>query len=119
MNIEEVRELCLRMPFAEESMPFGDGFLVFKVGGKMFALLSLLPSKRIINLKAAPSEVLRLQEEYAAVVPAYHMNKRHWVSVHFEEAMAQDLAHWVAQSYGLVRGKLPLKIRKILDLENP
>ncbi|MRI62566.1 MmcQ/YjbR family DNA-binding protein [Ornithobacterium rhinotracheale] len=114
MHIEQVRECCLNLPFAEESMPFGEDVLVFKIEGKMFALLFLIPDKRWVNLKAEPSEVLRLKEECPAVMPAYHMNKKHWVSVKFEEASPQDLADWVRQSYDLVKAKLPLKIRKNL-----
>ncbi|MGP2570992.1 MmcQ/YjbR family DNA-binding protein [Ornithobacterium rhinotracheale] len=114
MHIDQVRDLCLKLPFAEESMPFGEDVLVFKVGGKMFALLSLIPDRRWINLKAEPNEVLRLKEEFSAVMPAYHMNKKHWISVNFEETSSQDLADWVQQSYDLVKAKLPLKIRKNL-----
>lgn len=112
MHIEQVRECCLNMPFAEESTPFGEDFLVFKIGGKMFALLSLIPERRWLNLKAEPSEVLRLKEEFSAVMPAYHMNKKHWITVNFEEISPQDLMQWVGQSYELVKSKLPLKIRK-------
>ncbi|MGP6601792.1 MmcQ/YjbR family DNA-binding protein [Ornithobacterium rhinotracheale] len=114
MHIDQVRDLCLKLPFAEESMPFGKDVLVFKVGGKMFALLSLIPDRRWINLKAEPGEVLRLKEEFSAVMPAYHMNKKHWISVNFEEISPRDLADWVQQSYDLVKAKLPLKIRKNL-----
>ncbi|MGQ1943486.1 MmcQ/YjbR family DNA-binding protein [Ornithobacterium rhinotracheale] len=114
MHIDQVRDLCLKLPFAEESMPFGEDVLVFKVGGKMFALLSLIPDRRWINLKAEPNEVLRLKEEFSAVMPTYHMNKKHWISVNFEEISPRDLADWVQQSYDLVKAKLPLKIRKNL-----
>lgn len=89
-------------------------FLVFKIGGKMFALLFLTPGRRWINLKAEPSDVLKLKEEFATVMPAYHMNKKHWISVNFEEISPRDLADWVQQSYDLVKAKLPLKIRKNL-----
>ncbi len=51
MNIEEIREYCLAKPGVTEGFPFNDTALVFKVAGKMFALLDLSEDSRGISLK--------------------------------------------------------------------
>jgi len=75
MNIEIIREYCLSKPGATESFPFNDTVLVFKVGGKMFALVDLSEDNRGITLKCDPELALELREHHPEVTPAYHFNK--------------------------------------------
>jgi predicted DNA-binding protein (MmcQ/YjbR family) len=75
MNIENIREFCLSKKGVTESFPFNDTALVFKVGGKMFALLDLSEERRGITLKCDPELALELREQYPEVTPAYHFNK--------------------------------------------
>ena len=75
LNIEEIRNHCLSKPGVTESLPFNDTALVFKVAGKMFALLDLSEDSRGISLKCDPELANELREQYTEVTPAYHFNK--------------------------------------------
>jgi predicted DNA-binding protein (MmcQ/YjbR family) len=75
MNIEEVREYCLSKPGVTEGFPFNDTALVFKVAGKMFALLDLSEDERGISLKCDPELAIELREQYPEVTGAWHFNK--------------------------------------------
>lgn len=75
MNIEEIREYCLAKPGVTEGFPFNDTALVFKVAGKMFALLDLSAEQRGISVKCNPQLAIELRERYPEVTGAYHFNK--------------------------------------------
>ncbi len=111
MNVEELREYCLSKEFTTESTPFDDVTLVYKVHGKMFALISIDNDNRIA-LKTDPDEGIALREHYDFILPAYHFNKTHWISVDFKICNADLLISLIDKSYTLVFNKLPLKIRK-------
>ncbi|MDA3944412.1 MAG: MmcQ/YjbR family DNA-binding protein [Bacteroidetes bacterium] len=114
MNIEEIRNYCLSKDFVTESLPFGDDALVFKVAGKMFLLANLDGPLRI-SIKASPDEVIERQEKYPEAIPAYHMNKQHWVSVVVEQvADLNRLRNWIDRSYELVLLSLPKKQQQAL-----
>ena len=103
MERERLRELCAAYPGADETYPFGEGTAVYKVGGKMFALVPLDADPPRISLKCDPewSEVLR--NAYDAVRPGYHLNKRHWNTIVLDGTIAEDeVAELIAHSYGLV-----------------
>jgi predicted DNA-binding protein (MmcQ/YjbR family) len=78
MNFEEIRDYCISKPDVTEGFPFNDTALVFKVAGKMFAMLDLSEEARGITLKCDPVFALELRERYPSVIPAYHMNKFIW-----------------------------------------
>ena len=78
MNIEEIREYCISKPGVTESFPFNDTALVFKVTGKMFALLDLSDESRGISLKCDPELAIELREQHPEVTPAWHFNKLVW-----------------------------------------
>ena len=80
MNIEHLREYCISKEFVTEEFPFDNDTLVFKVQGKMFALISI-SDPRSVNLKCDPEYAIELREQYDAVQPGYHMNKKHWNTV--------------------------------------
>jgi predicted DNA-binding protein (MmcQ/YjbR family) len=114
MNIEEIRIFCLSKSGATESFPFDDQTLVFKAGGKMFALLSLGMDECRVNLKCDPGRALELREEYPGdIIPGFHMNKDHWNSVYTERGLEDRLImEMIDHSYNLVVKSLPKKIRE-------
>lgn len=110
MNFEQIREYCLSKPGVTEGFPFNDTSLVFKVGGKMFALLDLSEDSRGISLKCDPEHAIELREHYSEVTPAYHFNKQHWNGVNLKGSLSDDqIKAWIDHSYELVRSSLPKK----------
>ncbi len=108
MHSQTFREYCLGKSGAAESMPFGEGALVFKVGGKMFALLSLDDVPPRVNLKCDPDLALELRDRFEQVRPGYHMNKRHWNTVELERGLPDtELKKMIDHSYDLVVKALP------------
>jgi predicted DNA-binding protein (MmcQ/YjbR family) len=106
MNIEEVREYALSLPGVEETFPFGDDVIVFKVKNKMFLLLPLTPEKLQFNVKCDPEYAIELREKYDCILPGYHMNKKHWNTVIVDGSLsAKQLTQFISDSYELVRGK--------------
>lgn len=102
MNIEELRDYCNSKPGTEESFPFGDDTLVFKKNGKIFALVNL-DGDLSINLKCDPALALELRERHPAVIPGYHMNKKHWNTINLDGSIAdKEIFSWIDHSYGLV-----------------
>jgi predicted DNA-binding protein (MmcQ/YjbR family) len=104
MNIEEIREYCLSKSSVSEGFPFGDTTLVFKVSGKIFALISL--DERQMNLKCDPDLALELREQFDFVLPGYHMNKKYWNTVILNAALTdKHIKEWIDISYDLVAKK--------------
>ena len=112
MHIEAFREFCLQLPGATEDFPFGEETLVFKVGGKLFALTHI-DTFESINLKCKPEKAVELREQYGGVLPGYHMNKKHWNTV-LTDGSIQDLLlkEWIKDSYELVVQSLTKKVRE-------
>ena len=108
MDAAEFREYCLTKPGAREGTPFGPDVLVFKVGGKMFALAALDEVPTTVNLKCDPDLALDLRDRYDQVKPGYHMNKKHWNTVEIESGIpAVELRKMIDHSYDLVMRSLP------------
>lgn len=106
-------------PGAEGGYPFGPSTLVFKVGGKMFALLGEDSEPETINLKCIPDEALALRAAYSSIVPGYHMDKRHWNTLTLDGSLADDLVHELMdQSYALVVRGLPKAVREKLRFDS-
>ena len=107
MDLAEFREHCLTKPGATEETPFGPDVLVFKVGGKMFALASLDEVPTTVNLKCDPDLALDLRDRYEQIKPGYHMNKKHWNTVEIESGIpAVELRRMIDHSYELVVNNL-------------
>ena len=103
MNIEQIREYCLRKKGVTEEFPFDEETLVFKVLGKIFILASLDSIPLQINLKCDPGKVVELREEYKAVQPGYHMNKKHWNTIIIDGSIPnKKILEWIDHSYNLV-----------------
>lgn len=108
MNIESFREYCLARKGVTEELPFGPDTLVFKVSGKMFALTHMEAFDGI-NLKIDPEEGASLRERYPGVQPAYHMNKKHWITVAMDGSVPDKLVRqWIDNSYRLVTAGLTI-----------
>lgn len=102
MNIEELRDYCIAKPAVTESFPFDENTLVFKVAGKMFLLTDLV-DRLSMNIKNTPTKVLELREQYPSVLPGYHMNKVHWVTVLIDGSVPDVLLkQWIDESYKLI-----------------
>jgi predicted DNA-binding protein (MmcQ/YjbR family) len=115
MNIELLRENCINHNGVTEEFPFGEDTLVFKVHGKMFALTSL-SEPNSVNLKCDPDKAETYRQEFNAVLPGYHMNKKHWNTVHFNQDVTDKLLlQMVADSYLLVVKSLPKKTQELLQ----
>lgn len=111
MNIQDFREYCLLRKGVTEEFPFDNETLVYKVGGKMFALTDI-DAFTSINLKNRPEEVIRLVEENAAIIPGYHMNKKHWITVLIDGSLSDKfIKNLIDISYQHVFAGLPAKIR--------
>ena len=112
MNIEELRDYCLAKPFVEETFPFGEETLVFKVMGKAFLLTGISELPVRFNVKCNPEKAIELREQYSYVLPGYHMNKKHWNTIVCEStANKKLLKQWIDDSYELVVNGLSKKLK--------
>jgi len=114
MNIEEFRDYCIAKKGVTEGFPFDESTLVFKVMGKMFALVNIQKIE-FVNLKCDPEKAIELREEYQGVTPGYHMSKKHWNSVSVLGDIPDKLIYqWVDNSYDLVVSSLTKKLQEEL-----
>ena len=112
MYIEEIRDYCLAKAGVTEDMPFGEDTLVFRVGEKLFLLTSLSQGDRF-NVKCDPERAIELREQYAEIQPGYHMNKKHWNTVHTNGSLSRrQICDMIDHSYDLVLKSLPKSIRE-------
>ncbi|HPF96808.1 MAG: MmcQ/YjbR family DNA-binding protein [Flavobacteriaceae bacterium] len=119
MNIEELQNYCLTKKGVEETFPFDEDTLVFKVLGKMFALVPLEKwelGQASISLKCDPEYSEELRANYSSIRGAYHMSKKHWNTLYLNEGeiSPQLLKELIDHSYELVVKGLPKKLRDML-----
>jgi predicted DNA-binding protein (MmcQ/YjbR family) len=115
MNPAELHDLCLSFTGAEETFPFGPKTSVFKVGGKMFALSQLGADSLRVSLKCEPRLAEALRGAHAAVIPGYHLNKRHWNTVIMDGSLSEEaIRDMIEDSYDLVVSRLPRARRRAL-----
>ena len=113
MTIEDARIICLSKPFATEDMPFGDDYVCFRVGNKIFAGLPLgFPN--IIQLKCNPLCFDEVTERNPCVEQAWHWHKRHWIQIHLDDVSANDalVEELIENAYERVFNKLPKKVKE-------
>jgi len=113
MNIEELRQFCLSLPGVTEHTPFDEVTLVYKVMGKMFALI---PTDHdvSITLKCDPEWSAELREQYPAITGAFHMNKTHWNTIIIDGSVSNELITRLTEhSYRLVLDNIPKKLKGI------
>ena len=123
MNITDFYEYCLSKKGVTEHFPFDEDTLVFKVGGKVFALSPLSNwenGKAAVNLKCNPERAVELREEYEGVQPGFHMSKVHWNTVTINsDVPLKVLRELIDHSYELVFNSLTKKLRdEILHKDN-
>ncbi|MFM5508925.1 MmcQ/YjbR family DNA-binding protein [Aeromonas rivipollensis] len=108
MTLTLLREFLLSQPGATEDTPFGPEILVYRIAGKMFALLDWQAEPLTINLKCEPELALLLREIHPEVKPGWHMNKQHWNTVTLSEDLDAELWQgWIEHSYQRVVAGLP------------
>ena len=123
MNLEMYYEYCLSKKGVTEHFPFDQDTLVFKVGGKMFALSSLNQWEKgepSVNLKCNPDYAQELRAQYGDIKPAFHMSKVHWNTVAINSEVSDKFVkELIDDSYELVFKSLTKKTQsEILELEN-
>lgn len=115
MDVEELRSYCLSKKGVEESFPFDDSTLVFKVMAKVFCLCGLDRVPLQFNVKCDPEKAIELRENFSGVLPGYHMNKRYWNTVVLDGSFGkEDAFSWIDASYDLIVAGLSTRIRKEL-----
>lgn len=111
---QRAAERAEELPGVELTHPFGEGWEVWKVRGKVFMLQTDLTGPPIVIIKAAPMEGNALREAHADITPGYHMNKRHWITLNpggtIDAALVNEL---VTESYRLVVEGLPKRVQPV------
>ncbi|RDG38054.1 MmcQ/YjbR family DNA-binding protein [Streptomyces corynorhini] len=117
MTATALRAYCLGLNGTSEEVPFprNPGLTVFKVGGKIFAFCALEERPLTISLKCDPDDAIRLRETHPAIVPGWHLNKRHWNTVTVGGVPARMARELIEDSYDLVVAGLPKAQRLRLD----
>ena len=116
MNVEDFRDYCLAKNGVTEGFPFDGSTLVFKVGGKMFALAGIQEFVSV-NLKCDPEKAIDLRETFNGVKPGWHMNKKHWNTVSVQSDVPELLMlELIDHSYELVYKSLPKRLRDELQI---
>ena len=112
MDFSTLKQYLLSKPFTTLDYPFGDDVHVFKVKGKMFALVSHDQGQMNMNLKCDPLESESLREVFSAITPGYHMNKKHWITLRFDGSVPEgEVLRLVDNSFQLVVAKMPKRER--------
>lgn len=110
MTPDALVDLCLSMPQAVETFPFGEETSVFKTSGngKIFALSALGGEPFSVSLKCDPEESRALREEFLQITPGYHLNKKHWITIVLDGHVPDELVEQLLRdSHALVRPKVP------------
>jgi predicted DNA-binding protein (MmcQ/YjbR family) len=119
MNPNKLREHLLSFAGAIETFPFGAETSVFKVRGKMFALSRLGADSLRVSLKCEPELAVALREAHAAILPGYHLNKRHWNTVVLDGSLSDEtIRDMIEDSYDLVVSNLPAGERRALGWQH-
>jgi len=104
MNLETLRQYCLRKDHTTEDLPFDEETLVFRVWGKIFVLTAMNDRPLTVNLKCDPELAIELRERHEEVRPGWHMNKKHWNTVTLDGNLtSKEIFSMVDHSYDLVK----------------
>ncbi|OLV18322.1 MmcQ/YjbR family DNA-binding protein [Deinococcus marmoris] len=116
-TVAQLRETCGRLPRSAETFPFGPTTLVWKVGGKVYALSDITGDPLKLSLKVRPEHGDDLRAAHAAIAPGYHLNKRHWVTLTLDGSLPDTLVgELLAGSHALVVAGLTRAARAELGL---
>lgn len=111
----DLSDLCLSFPGSVETFPFGPETSVFKVAGKIFAIVRLAQSPLRVSLKCEPALAEQLRQANPAVLPGYHLDKRHWNTVIVDGSMPEQMIRdMIEDSYDLVVSNLSQERRRAL-----
>jgi predicted DNA-binding protein (MmcQ/YjbR family) len=114
-SVDDVQFHIMAKPRVVEETPFGPEVLVYKILGKIFATLGFEDEEGRMNLKCDPERALELRDDYEAVLPGYHMNKKHWNTLMLDGSLPDHLVgELIDHSYELVGQGIPKKTREIL-----
>lgn len=115
-SVTEIRAACGALAGSRETFPFDATTLIFKVGGKMYALTDLTGDPVALSVKVRPEHGEALRATYPAIVPGHHLNKRHWVTLTLDGRLPADLAReLLTGSHALVVGGLTRAGRAALE----
>ena len=107
MDIESIREYCLSLPKVTEDFPFDDTTLVFRIGGKIFAMMDLEDASKL-TLKSDHNQALTLRDKYSEISGAWHMNKKYWNQLNLYGQLSDTLVkQLIRHSYSEVVKKFP------------
>ena len=95
-HYKKLRTKFLSFPGAVETFPFGPQVAVYKVGGKMFATLTVEEGVCYSNLKCDPNWAMVLRKKHQSIQPGYHMNKRHWNTITLDGSLPESLIYKMA-----------------------
>jgi predicted DNA-binding protein (MmcQ/YjbR family) len=113
MDIESIRKFCVALPGATEQIQWEDD-LVFKVGGKMFAVVRLEPARVYISFKASAEDFAELVER-PGIIPAPYLARAQWIALESESALRRtELEELLRRAHSLILAKLPKKLREKL-----
>ena len=117
MDLDGLIAYCMDKPGVEETFPFDDQVLVFKIMGKMFAACNITEEPVRVNLKCNPEWAIELRDEYPDILPGYHMNKKHWNTVIISEGELEQslILKMIDHSYDLVVKSLTKAKKKELE----
>jgi len=119
MDVDTARQYLLGKPEAMEDYPFGPDVAVMKVRDKMFATLGQEGGEGRMNLKCDPDQALALRDIFTAVLPGYHMNKKHWNTIKLDGSIPEgEIQRMIDHSFALVVGGLPKKVREGMEVRH-
>lgn len=111
MDIETARDYCLSLPQVTEDFPFDETTLVFRIGGKIFAMMDLENTEWFV-LKCEPEYAIELRERHLEIAPAWHMNKKHWNQLNLFGSLPDGLVRsLICHSYNEVVKKMPKRVK--------
>ena len=117
MNIEQLHDYCLSLPHVHEGMPFGEGYIVYKVVDRIFAILTPDGVAPRLSLKCDPDRAEELRASYTAIIPGYHLNKRYWNTLLLEEHLPSSLLRsLIRHSWNEASAKLTKSVRTQLGI---
>ena len=119
MDVDTARQYLLGKPEAMEDYPFGPDVAVMKVRDKMFATLGQEGGEGRMNLKCDPDQAVALRDIFTAVLPGYHMNKKHWNTIKLDGSIPEgEIQRMIDHSFALVVGGLPKKVREGMEVRH-
>lgn len=117
MDIEAVRKYCLSKAYATEDMPFGDDYVAFRIGGKIFCGIPL-EKQGVVQLKCDPEQFDETLATFVYIEQAWHWHKRHWIQFNLDEYAISDsdVKLLIDRAYETVYRCLPKKVRGMLEI---